>query len=186
MEKDLFTIKNEAKTAAAELIKLAGLSTGDILVVGCSSSEVAGEKIGTYSSVEVAQAVFEGIHEAAEHAEVYIAAQCCEHLNRAIIIEKEAARRERLPQVNVVPQPKAGGSFATTAYQRFAHPVAVEHIAADAGMDIGDTFIGMHLRSVAVPVRLSVNTIGEAHLTCARTRPKFIGGCRAVYDDNLL
>jgi len=186
MQKDLLTIKNEAKTSAAELIDLAKLSAGDILVVGCSSSEVAGEKIGTYSSVEVAQAVFEGIYEATQSAQVYLAAQCCEHLNRALIIEKEAARRDRLPIVNVVPQPKAGGSFATTAYNRFEQPVAVEQITADAGMDIGDTFIGMHLRHVAVPVRLSINSIGDAHLTCARTRPKFIGGCRAVYNDNLL
>lgn len=186
MEKDLLTIKNEAHTAAVELIEQARLSAGDILVVGCSSSEVAGEKIGTYSSVEVAQAVLEGIYEAAQAAQVYLAAQCCEHLNRALIVEYEAARRDRLTIVNVVPQPKAGGSFATTAYSRFTRPVAVESIVADAGMDIGDTFIGMHLRSVAVPLRLSLSSIGEAHLTCARTRPKFIGGCRAHYDDNLL
>ena len=88
--------------------------------------------------------------------------------------------------VNVVPQPKAGGSFATAAYAAFSDPVAVEHIRADAGMDIGDTLIGMHLKEVAVPVRLSVKTVGEAPLVCARTRPKFIGGCRAVYDEHLL
>ncbi len=186
MEKDLLKIQNDAHAAAAELIGLAGLSKGDILVVGCSSSEVAGQKIGTYSSVDVAKAVFEGIYSAAQTAGVYLAAQCCEHLNRALIVEKELARRDRLDIVNVVPRPKAGGSFGTTAYSRFASPVAVERITADAGMDIGDTFIGMHLRSVAVPVRISLNAIGEAHLTCARTRPKFIGGCRAVYDDNLL
>jgi len=186
MNEQLFAIKQQASLVTAELIKTAGLSEGDILVVGCSSSEVAGQTIGTYSSVEVAEAVFEGIYETVQSAGVYLAAQCCEHLNRALIVENELARRERLTVVNVVPQPKAGGSFGTTAYKRFENAVAVEHITADAGIDIGDTLIGMHLRSVAVPVRLSLTAIGEAHVVCARTRPKFIGGCRAVYDDSLL
>lgn len=186
MNEELLTIKQQAASVAQELISAAGLNEGDILVVGCSSSEVTGKTIGTFSSVEVAEAVFEGIYEVAGSAGVYLAAQCCEHLNRAIIVEKEVARRDRLTEVNVVPQPKAGGSFGTTAYKRFQHAVAVESITADAGIDIGDTLIGMHLRSVAVPVRLSAKSIGEAHVVCARTRPKFIGGCRAVYDDKLL
>ncbi len=182
----LENIKSEAAQAAEELFMQAYLSKGDILVVGCSSSEVAGERIGTSSSLETAEAVFEGIYEVVLKNGLYLAAQCCEHLNRALIIEKELARRERLPIVNVVPQPKAGGSFGTTAYSRFAAPVAVEHISAQAGMDIGDTLIGMHLADVAVPVRLSIKEIGQAHLVCARTRGKFIGGERAVYDKEML
>ncbi|MBD5547799.1 MAG: TIGR01440 family protein [Lachnospiraceae bacterium] len=179
-------VKEQANQAAEELIGKAHLSEGDILVVGCSSSEVTGERIGTSSSIETAEAVFEGIYEAVRKNGLYLAAQCCEHLNRAIIMEEELAKRERLPIVNVIPQPKAGGSFGTTAYKRFSHPVAVEHIKAQAGMDIGDTLIGMHLTEVAVPVRISVKEIGQAHLVCARTRGKFIGGERAVYDQDML
>ncbi len=180
----LETIKNTAKQAAAELLEIAGLTAGDILVVGCSSSEVSGQKIGTASGVEVARAVFDGIYEVTKEKGVYLAAQCCEHLNRAIIVEKAAVPCADI--VNVVPQPKAGGSFATAAYAAFEHPVAVEEIRADAGLDIGGTLIGMHLKKVAVPVRLSVNRVGEALLLAARTRPKFIGGVRAQYDDTLL
>ena len=178
-------VKNNAAAATKELIQIAGLEAGDIMVVGCSSSEVIGGVIGTTSSEETAAAVFEGIYGVLKERGIYLATQCCEHLNRAIIIEKELAKRERLPIVNVVPQPKAGGSWSTTAYKNFAHAVAVEHIQADAGMDIGDTLIGMHLKEVAVPVRLSVAKIGEAHLVCARTRGKFIGGERAVYSDDM-
>ena len=178
-------IYNQAKQATNEVIKEAKLDVGDILVVGCSSSEIIGETIGQASSIDVAQSVFAGIYDELNANGVFLAAQCCEHLNRAIIIEKELAFRERMEIVNVVPQPKAGGSFATTAYKTFANPVAVEHIKADAGMDIGDTLIGMHLKDVAVPLRISINSIGEAHLVCARTRAKFIGGERACYDEGL-
>ena len=143
-----------------------------------------GQRIGKASDINAAEAVYEGIMEVLAPRGIYLAAQCCEHLNRAVILENEA-----LPPwydiVNVVPQPKAGGSFATTFYKNAANPVAVEEIKADAGMDIGDTFIGMQLKKVAVPVRLSVKSIGEAHLTCARTRPKFVGGSRAIYDEKL-
>ncbi len=180
----LETIKNTAKQATAELIEIAGLAAGDILVVGCSSSEVSGQKIGTASGVEVAKAVFDGIYEVTQEKGVFLAAQCCEHLNRAIIVEKAAVPHTDI--VNVVPQPKAGGSFATAAYAAFESPVAVEEIRADAGLDIGGTLIGMHLKKVAVPVRLSVNRVGEALLLAARTRPKFIGGVRAQYSDELL
>lgn len=176
-------IKNEAKTAAEQIILQAGLKKGKILVVGCSSSEVSGEKIGTYSSVDVAKAVFDGIFEVANEHGIFLAAQCCEHLNRAIIIERAAVPNYDI--VNVVPQPKAGGSFATTAYNSFNDPVAVEEIKADAGLDIGGTLIGMHLKKVAVPVRLSLNSIGKALLLAARTRPKYIGGERAHYDEKL-
>lgn len=178
-------IYNQAKFATQEVIMQSKLQTGDILVVGCSSSEIIGETIGHASSIDAAQAAFAGIYDALKANGIYLAAQCCEHLNRAIIIEKELAVRDRMEIVNVVPQPKAGGSFATTAYNAFNNPVAVEHIKADAGMDIGDTLIGMHLKEVAVPLRISTDKIGEAHLVCARTRAKFIGGERAVYDEKL-
>ena len=177
-------IRLQAEAAAKELLDIAGLKAGDLFVVGCSSSEIVGERIGKGSSMEAAQAVFSGIYPVLKERGIYLAAQCCEHLNRAIIIEQAAVPDAEF--VNVVPQPKAGGSFATTAYQTFEHPVALEEIKADAGIDIGDTFIGMHLKKVAVPVRLTNHEIGEAHITAARVRPKFIGGERAHYDAELL
>ena len=180
------TIRQQAHDAVCELLEMAKLHKGDVLVVGCSSSEVGGSKIGTDSSPEVAKAIFEGIYPVLKEKGIYLAAQCCEHLNRAIILEEEAAVKYGIDPVNVVPQPKAGGSFATAAYAGFDHPVAAEEIhVAKAGMDIGNTLIGMHLKKVAVPVRLSVQKIGEANLVCARTRPKFIGGERAHYDEDL-
>jgi len=182
----LQTITEQAKQAITELIAIAKPQPGDIVVVGCSSSEVAGEKIGTHSSIEVAEAVFSGIHPTLQQHGLYLAAQCCEHLNRALILEKEAANRYRLETVNVIPQPKAGGSFATTAWAQFEAPVAVEEISAVCGLDIGGTLIGMHLKKVAVPVRLHVSSIGEANLIAARTRPKFVGGSRAVYNEELM
>ncbi len=181
---DLDKIKSEAKAATEELVEIARMKKGDILVVGCSSSEVLGERIGKNSSEEVAAAIYDGIMDVLKPKGIFIAAQCCEHLNRAVITEKDA-----LPSgteiVNVVPQPHAGGSFSMQVYKNAEYPVAVEEIKADAGMDIGDTLIGMHLKKVAVPVRLKLKEIGKAHLTAARTRPKFIGGSRAVYDDKL-
>ena len=176
-------LEQEAYEAACEILEIAKLKEGNLFVVGCSTSEVIGGKIGTASSPETAKALFTGIYRATQEHHVYLATQCCEHLNRALILEAEAAEKSGYEEVNVVPQPKAGGSFSTAAYHTFKNPVAAEHIKAHAGMDIGDTFIGMHLKDVAVPVRISKNTIGEAHLTCARTRAKFVGGIRAVYDD---
>ena len=177
-------IQIQAKAAVTELIETAKLRSGDMLVIGCSSSEVVGETIGKGSSLEAAQAIYDAVAPVLARAGVYLVAQCCEHLNRAIIIEKAAVPFAE--RVNVVPQPKAGGSFATAAYKHFLNPVAVEEIKADAGLDIGGTLIGMHLKKVAVPVRLSVNHVGEAILLAARTRPKCIGGIRAHYDDNLM
>lgn len=177
-------IKDQARAAAAELVETAKLKKGDIFVIGCSSSEVVGLRIGKGSDINAAEAVYEGVMSVLEPKGIFLAAQCCEHLNRAVIVEKEAL----LPGteiVNVVPQPHAGGSFAVTVYKNAKCPVAVEEIKADAGMDIGGTLIGMQLKKVAVPVRLSIKQIGEAPLICARTRPKFIGGSRAVYDDAL-
>lgn len=174
-------ITQQARQAVTELLEVAGLRPGDLFVVGCSSSEMVGQRIGKGSSMEAAQAAFAGIYPVLREAGVCLAVQCCEHLNRALILEAAVAERYGYDPVNVCPQPHAGGSFAVTAYAAFDRPVAVEHIRAHAGMDIGGTLIGMHLRDVAVPVRLSLRQIGEANLLCARTRPKFIGGSRAVY-----
>ena len=182
MTNDMTIIAEEAYRAAKEILEAAELEEGALFVVGCSTSEVGGASIGTFSSPELAEMVFGGIYQATQEADVYLAAQCCEHLNRALILEKEAAVRFGYEIVSVVPQPKAGGSFATAAYKAFEHPVAVEHIKADAGMDIGNTLIGMHLKDVAVPVRIRTREIGDAPVVCARTRPKYIGGPRAVYE----
>lgn len=176
------TLKEESYSAAKQLIEIANLQEGDLFLVGCSTSEISGKQIGSASKPNLAEDVFLGIWEATKEKGIYLAAQCCEHLNRAIILEKEAAKMNRYELVNVVPFPKAGGSFATMAYKYFSNPVAVEHIKADAGMDIGDTLIGMNLKDVAVPVRLNISKIGEAHLVCARTRAKYIGGERAHYN----
>lgn len=173
-------IYEQSRLAAEELCKTADLKAGNIVIVGCSSSEAAGGVIGKNSSLETAQTIFKGIYEVLEGKGIYLAAQCCEHLNRAIIVERKALPNAE--EVCVIPQPKAGGSFATTAYKTFKEPIAVEEIKADAGLDIGGTLIGMHLKRVAVPVRLSIDHIGKAILLAARTRPKYIGGCRAVYE----
>ena len=172
----------QARQATEELLAAARLERGDIFVVGCSSSEIVGGRIGHASSLEAAQAVFAGIYPALQERGIWLAAQCCEHLNRALVLERDCARQYGYDPVCVVPQPKAGGSFATTAWKSFTAPVAVEHIRAHAGLDIGGTMIGMHLRDVAVPVRLSLDHIGQAILLCARTRPKLICGSRAVYE----
>lgn len=186
----LLEIEKAAYDAAKELLEIAKVPAGGIMVIGCSSSEVCGGVIGHASSPETADALHRGISRAAHEADVYVAAQCCEHLNRAVVVEREAVAAGIacgvISPVNAVPQPKAGGSFAAAAYREAKDPVVLEHIAADCGMDIGGTLIGMHLKEVAVPVRLSIRKIGEANITAARTRAKFIGGCRAVYDEHLM
>lgn len=178
------SIKLQAENAIKELIDVAKLNKGDIFVVGCSTSEVVGSKIGTDSNPDVAKELFDGIYGVLKKKGIFMAVQCCEHLNRAIVIEKDALPFHE--PVNVIPQKKAGGSLATVAYTNFKNPIVVEHVKADAGIDIGNTLIGMHLKEVAVPVRLSINKIGEANIVCARTRPKFIGGVRAIYNQDLL
>lgn len=176
-------VKEEAANAAKQLVAEARLHKGQIVVVGCSTSEVVGRKVGSWSTPEVGQAIFDGLNSVFAPLGIYIAAQCCEHLNRALIVDYEAVPGAEI--VNVVPQPKAGSSFATAAYNAFSHPVALEEIKADAGLDIGGTLIGMHLKRVAVPVRLAQKHIGDAILLAARVRPKFIGGERAIYNDEL-
>lgn len=179
-------ITEDSRLAFSELIEKARLNKGDIIVIGCSTSEMIGDKIGSNSHIDAARALFEGFYPLVTQKGIFIAAQCCEHLGRALCVERKYAEKYNIPVVNVIPQPKAGGSLAATAYNTFASPVMVEHITADAGIDIGGTLIGMHLKEVAVPLRLSVSKIGSADIICARTRPKFVGGSRAVYDDNLL
>ena len=176
-------IRNDAKNAAQELVEKAHLTAGKIVVVGCSTSSTLGNDIGSHSVPEVGKAIFEGLSSVFKPQGIFIAAQCCEHLNRAIIVEHEAVPFTDI--VNVVPQPKAGGSFATACYQAFEHPVAIEHIKADAGIDIGGTLIGMHLKEVAVPLHMQQTHVGKAILLAARTRPKFIGGERAHYDESM-
>ena len=185
---DLATLMEDSYLLCKEFIEKAKLKKGQLFIVGCSTSEVLGERIGTASSYSTAGALFQGIDRAAKEKEVFLCTQCCEHLNRAVITEREAALAHGfMPYlVNVIPKEKAGGSFSTVAYESFTDPVALEKVRADGGIDIGDTFIGMHLKEVAVPLRLSKNTLGSAHLTAARVRPKFVGGSRAVYDENLL
>ena len=178
----LSAVQSQAQCAMRELLEKANLAPGSLVVVGCSSSEIGGGVIGHASSLELAEAAFEGLYPELRQRGLFLAAQCCEHLNRALIVEREVAEKRGYEIVCVVPKPKAGGSFATTAWARFDDPVAVEHVAAEAGLDIGLTLIGMHLRHVAVPARLTLDHIGNAQITAATTRPKYIGGCRAQYE----
>ena len=175
-------IVEQSKKMIEEFLSVVPMNKGEILVVGCSSSEIVGETIGKGSDFNAAKAVFEGISPILKEKGIFLAAQCCEHLNRALVLERECAEKYGLDVVCVVPKAKAGGSFATTAYENFKNPVVVETIKAHAGVDIGSTLIGMHLHQVAVPVRLSMKTLGEANVTFARTRPKYIGGARAQYE----
>jgi len=174
-------IKKAVTTAMEALIEEAEVKSGQIVILGCSTSEVAGEKIGKGSVYDLGEAIVSAALSVLSPRGIYLAAGCCEHLNRAVILPREAAEKYGFEIVSVIPQPKAGGSAATAAYRLMEDAVAVEFARCHAGMDIGDTFIGMHLRHVAVPVRLPISKIGEAHVTYAKTRPKFIGGSRAVY-----
>lgn len=178
------SIYEQTSEVIKELCEKSKLKKGSIVVVGCSTSEVVGSVIGTNSNFDVAGEIFNALYEFAKSEGIFLAVQCCEHLNRAIITERKAV--PFADEVNVVPQPKAGGSLATHAFRGFIEPVAVEEIKADAGLDIGFTLIGMHLKKVAVPLRLENNKIGEATVIAARSRPKFIGGARAVYDEELI
>ena len=180
----LALVANQAREAMEQLYEQANLKKGQIVVVGCSTSEIRGQKIGSDSNEQTAAVVFQSIYDFCKEKELFVAAQCCEHLNRAIVMERNTLRVYE--EVNVMPQPKAGGAFATSAYKQMEDPILVEAIKADAGLDIGGTLIGMHLKAVAVPLRLDIKQIGEAYLQAARTRPKFIGGSRAMYREELL
>lgn len=180
-ELDLNQVKQEAYLATKGLLEAAKLRPGQIVVLGCSTSEIQGKRIGSTGSTDVAAAVLDGVQEGLQGTGVYLAVQCCEHLNRCLVVEREVQEKYGLTEVTVLPVPHAGGATAATALRRFDDPVVVETIQAHAGIDIGDTLIGMHLRPVAVPVRIAQKTVGSAHLTVARTRPKLVGGARAVY-----
>ena len=177
------SIASETKNAISELVEKANLKKGDLVAVGCSSSEILGEHIGKGSSPETGIEVAKTILSVLNERGIFLAAQCCEHLNRALVIEREAAEKYMLDEVCVRPMPKAGGSFATAVYDNMKDPVVVEHVKAKAGLDIGCTLIGMHLKDVAVPIRLSVKNIGCASVNAAYTRPKLIGGVRAHYPE---
>lgn len=177
------SIYSDTKNAITELVEKSNLKKGDLVAVGCSSSEILGEHIGKGSSPETGAGVAKAILSVLNEMGIFLAAQCCEHLNRALVIEREAAEKYMLEEVCVRPMPKAGGSFATAVYDNMKDPVVVEHVKAKAGLDIGCTLIGMHLMDVAVPLRLSVKAIGCASVNAAYTRPKLIGGIRAHYPD---
>lgn len=178
---NLAEVKEEARTAVSGLLEVARLRPGQVLVLGSSTSEVQGKRIGSTGNVEVAAAILDGADEALKGTGVQLAVQCCEHLNRSLVVERETMEKYNLTEVTVLPVPHAGGATAATALKRFKDPVVVESIQAHAGIDIGDTLIGMHLRPVAVPVRLAIRSVGDAHLVLARTRPRLVGGNRAVY-----
>jgi uncharacterized protein (TIGR01440 family) len=182
-------IKEQARQAVTEILEAAHLKKGAIFVIGCSSSEVLGQRIGTATNLDSANAIFDGIIPVLKENGIRVAAQCCEHLNRALVVEEDTMEAYDFEQVNAIPQPNhAGGAFATVCYERFEHPVLVDSIRnkAEAGIDIGGTMIGMHMMNVAVPLRISLRKIGEAPIACARRRPKYVGGQRAIYDEKLM
>ncbi len=182
-------ITNQCKQAVTEILQAANLKEDSIFVIGCSSSEILGDQIGTATSIEAANAVYDGVIPVLKEHKIFAAAQCCEHLNRALVVERQAMEKYGFEQVNAIPQPgHAGGALGTVCYERFNDPVLVENIncKADAGIDIGGTMIGMHMHAVVVPMRISLRKIGEAPIICARHRPKYVGGERAIYDTNLM
>lgn len=175
-------IQQQTVQAATELLTAAAPRAGALMVVGCSTSEVRGKKIGTDGSAAVAQAILSGLLSACASSQVALAVQCCEHLNRALVMERSTAVARQLEEVAVWPIEHAGGALAAVAMKCFEDPVVVQSVQAELGLDIGLTLIGMHLKAVAVPVRLRANRIGEATVVAARTRPRYIGGPRAVYE----
>ncbi len=186
---DFHDIYQQSQRAALEICEASGIRPGQIFVVGCSSSEILGDRIGTATNVEAAEAVYDGIQSVLSERGVFLAGQCCEHLNRALVIEEEALIKYGFEQVNAIPHPDhAGGAFATVCYRKMNSPVVTESIRmqAVAGIDIGGTMIGMHIHPTVVPLRISLRRIGEASIICARRRPRYIGGARAVYDERLM
>lgn len=181
MEVEIAKVREETLAVMREFYRLVQPNPGEILVIGCSTSEVKGERIGSCGSQEIAEAILQSLREEMFRWEGFLAIQCCEHLNRALVVEREVMEAYGLEEVSVVPVEQAGGALAAQAMQDFVDPVVVEKVTAHGGIDIGSTLIGMHLKAVAVPLRLQQKTIGQAAVTAARTRPKLIGGARAVY-----
>lgn len=180
---DYDLIKSKVEDAIGEILDVADLEEEDILVIGCSTSEVLGKRIGQGSSVDVAEAIMSVILPIAKEHNIFLGIQCCEHINRALVVEEKCAKKYDLDIVSVVPYAKAGGSMGQVAMELFEKPLVVETIKAraKAGIDIGDTLIGMHLERVSVPLRLSIDKIGEAHVTSSYVRPPLVGGERAIY-----
>lgn len=178
-------VKQDIQAAVKKWLATEYLKKDELFVIGCSTSEVAGEKIGTAGTEDIAEILFQEVKRLEETADIQLAFQCCEHLNRALVVEKQTQIIHQLEEVSAVPIPTAGGSMASYAYKHMENPVVVESLAgkAHAGMDIGETMIGMHLKAVAVPLRFDQKFIGSARLTAARTRPKLIGGARANYEN---
>lgn len=174
--------EKELEAILADFQAQVSLTAGQLLVVGCSTSEVIGERIGTAGSLEVAEMIFRSLTKFQQVTGIQLAFQCCEHLNRALVVERAVARERGLEEVSVIPIQHAGGSMATYAFANMNDAIVVEFLKADAGIDIGSTLIGMHLKHVAVPVRVKQKTVGSAYVTLAKSRPKLIGGARAVYE----
>ncbi len=181
MEESIKELESQAREIIIEVCELSGIKNGETLLIGCSTSEIIGEHMGTNSSLEVAQAIFRSIYKIVKEKDIILAVQCCEHLNRCIIIESKDS--DSYEKVNVIPHQKAGGAFATIAYKTFSNPVALEEIKADVGIDIGGVLIGMNLKKVAVPLRMNNKHLGKAIVIAARTRAKYIGGPRAIYEE---
>ncbi|OME87218.1 TIGR01440 family protein [Paenibacillus sp. FSL A5-0031] len=178
----LGSIAEQVEQIVRELAAAGRLGMSQLLVIGVSTSEVLGHRIGTSGTIETAAQIYAGVEAVRSEVGFIPVYQCCEHLNRALVIDQASAERLGLDIVGAVPVPKAGGSMAAYAYRQLKEPCLVETVQAHAGIDIGDTFIGMHLKRVAVPVRPTIREIGGAHVTMAITRPKLIGGSRAVYE----
>ncbi|GAB6153350.1 TIGR01440 family protein [Desulfosporosinus burensis] len=160
------------------------LRSQQILVIGCSTSEVMGHRIGQGSSLEIAEVLLPPLLERVNQQGIFLAVQGCEHLNRALVVEEACVNHYGLEEVTVLPSLNAGGAMTVKAWEKFSSPVMIERIQGHAGIDVGDTFIGMHLRPVVIPIRIHVKELGQAHLTLARTRPRLIGGPRAIYDES--
>ncbi|MDF2607332.1 MAG: hypothetical protein K0S34_1527 [Bacillales bacterium] len=176
------TIHEEWKLLLREFSNEVLLDESKVLIIGCSTSEVLGHKIGTNSTLDAAKVIYKELRSFQKKLNFHLAVQCCEHLNRALVVEREFAINKNLEIVNAIPSPKAGGAFATVVYHNMRDPVLVESIRADVGIDIGDTLIGMHIKNVAIPIRLSINSLGHSHVNFATTRPKYIGGSRTQYE----
>ncbi|MGK4466361.1 TIGR01440 family protein [Mammaliicoccus sciuri] len=174
-------MKEDLKQLLNELKSIDFFNNQELCIIGCSTSEVKGSKIGSDGSIDVAKVIYESLDFIHKETGVHFAFQGCEHINRAITIEREIFDPYTMTEVSVVPQANAGGSLSTYAYQHMKDPIVVEHIKCDKGIDIGQTLIGMHLKHVAVPVSIETKRIGEAIVTIAKSRPKLIGGERAKY-----
>ncbi|WCG33350.1 TIGR01440 family protein [Enterococcus dispar] len=175
-------LKEQLTAMVESILAAANLEEDDIFVLGCSTSEIIGGVIGKNSSAKVGQWIIETLKGILDPLKINLAVQGCEHLNRALVVERDVAKANNFEIVSVRPALHAGGACSVAAFEQFENPVEVEHIIARAGIDIGDTSIGMHVKHVQVPVRPVANTLGSAHVTALRSRPKYIGGPRAVYE----